>query len=99
MHANICKVFTNPIRIMIMDELQNGERTVTEMEQAIGVRQANLSQHLAVLRDKGIVATERRGHNVYYRISNAKILEACRLMREVLLEQIETNNRLVAENG
>jgi len=82
-----------------MDELQNGERTVTEMEQAIGVRQANLSQHLAVLRDKGIVATERRGHNVYYRISNAKILEACRLMREVLLEQIETNNRLVAENG
>ncbi|MDP1809674.1 MAG: metalloregulator ArsR/SmtB family transcription factor [Actinomycetota bacterium] len=95
MHANICKTFTSPTRIMIMDELQNGERTVSELEKALDVRQATLSQHLAVLREKGIVIANRRGHNVHYRISNPKILEACRLMREVLLEQIEQNSRLL----
>jgi len=95
MHANICKIFTSPIRIMIMDELQKGERTVSQLEEAIEIRQATLSQHLAVLREKGIVMTRRQGHNVHYRISNPKILKACRLMREVLLEQIEGNSRLL----
>lgn len=95
MHANICKIFTSPIRIMIMDELQKGERTVSQLEQAIEIRQATLSQHLAVLREKGIVMTRRQGQSVHYRISNPKILEACRLMREVLLEQIEGNSRLL----
>jgi len=95
MHANICKTFTSPIRIMIMDELQHGEQTVSRLEQAIEIRQAALSQHLAVLRDKGIVTTRREGQSVYYRISNPKILDACRLMREVLLEQIEENSRLL----
>ena len=95
LHANICKVFTNPLRIMIMDELQHGERTVSRLEKAIGARQATLSQHLAVLRGRGIVEAERRGQNVFYSISNPKILEACRLMREVLFEQIEENSRLL----
>ena len=95
MHANICKVFSSPTRIMIMDELQKGERTVSQLEEAIEIRQATLSQHLSVLREKGIVMTRREGHSVHYRISNPKILEACRLMREVLLEQIEGNSRLL----
>lgn len=99
MHANICKTFTSPIRIMIMDELRGGERTVSELEEALSIRQPTLSQHLAVLREKGIVVAKRVGQNVFYKISNPKILEACRLMREVLLEQIETNNRLIEENG
>lgn len=95
MHANICKTFTSPIRIMIVEQLQKGEQTVTELEKSIGVRQANLSQHLAVLREKGIVTTKRQGQNIFYRISNPKIIEACRLMREVLIEQIVQKQSLV----
>lgn len=95
MHANICKVFASPTRIMIIDALQKGEQTVSELEKEIGIRQATLSQHLAVLRDKGVVVTHKVGQSVYYRISNPKILEACRLMREVLLEQLDQNSRLL----
>lgn len=95
MHANICKTFTSPIRIMIVEQLQKGEQTVTELEKSIGVRQANLSQHLAVLREKGIVTTKRQGQNIFYRISNPKIIEACQLMREVLIEQIGQKQSLV----
>ena len=95
MHANICKVFASPIRIMIIDVLQHGEQTVSALEKAIGIRQAALSQHLAVLREKGVVTTRRDGQNVYYQVANPKILQACRLMREVLIEQMEQNRELL----
>jgi len=95
MHASICKTFTAPIRLMIIEQLQTGEKTVSEIEQVLGIRQATLSQHLAVLRAKGIVVCERQGQNVSYKISNPKILKACQLMREVLLEQIERNSALI----
>lgn len=97
MHANICKVFSSPTRIMIIDALQKGEQTVSELEKEIGIRQATLSQHLAVLREKGVVVTQKNGQSVSYRISNPKILEACRLMREVLLEQLDQNSCLLSQ--
>lgn len=97
MHANICKVFASPTRIMIIDVLQHGEQTVSALENAIGIRQATLSQHLAVLREKGVVVTRRDGQNIHYQISSPKILQACRLMREVLLEQIEQSRELLKQ--
>jgi len=96
MHANICKTFTAPIRLMIIEQLEAGQKTVSEMEQTLNIRQATLSQHLAVLRGRGIVVSDRQGQNIYYKISNPKILKACKLMREVLLEQIERNNTLLS---
>lgn len=95
MHANICKIFTNPTRLMIIDLLRSGKKTVSEMEAALGLRQATLSQHLTILRDREIVLTNRKGHNIYYRIANPKILKACQLMREVLIEQIEQRSNLL----
>lgn len=98
MHASICKTFTNPIRLIIIDQLGSGEKNVSEMEQLTGIRQATLSQHLAVLREKGIVVTKRQGQSIIYNISNPKILKACQLMREVLLERIEQNSRFLSSN-
>lgn len=82
---------------MIIDVLQHGEQTVSALEKAIGVRQATLSQHLAVLREKGVVVTRRDGQNIYYQVSNPKILQACRLMREVLIEQLEQSRELLKQ--
>ena len=96
MHANICKTFTSPVRLMIIEQLQGGEKTVSEMEKAIGIRQATLSQHLAVLREKGIVVTRRENQNIYYKVSNPKILKACGIMKEVLIEQIKKNSRFLS---
>jgi ArsR family transcriptional regulator len=57
--------------------------------------QANVSQHLTVLRQNNVVTTRRNGANIYYKIANPKILQACDLMREVLLEQLKENEKIV----
>ncbi|MCZ7385814.1 MAG: metalloregulator ArsR/SmtB family transcription factor [Candidatus Methanoperedens sp.] len=94
MHAEICKVFTNPKRLEIISLLRDGEKTVNELTELADVPQANVSQHLTVLRQNNVVTTRRNGANIYYKIGNPKILQACDLMREVLLEQLKENEKL-----
>lgn len=85
LHAGICHTLANPKRLEIIDKLRAGEMSVTELAKALEVSQANLSQHLAIMRQRGIVTTRRDGLNVFYRLSNPKITQACDLMRQVLL--------------
>lgn len=94
MHAQICKVFTSPKRLEIISLLRDGEKTVNDLAEQTGVLQANVSQHLTVLRQNNVVTTRRDGANVYYRIANPKILQACDLMREVLIEKLAENETL-----
>ena len=94
LHASICQTLANPKRLEVIDRLRDGEQSVTELAEAMKISQANLSQHLAVMRQKGIVATRREGLNVYYRLSNPKIIKACDLMRQVLLEHLEAGAEL-----
>ena len=95
MHAEICKVFTNPKRLEIISLLRDGEKTVNELTELAGVPHANVSQHLTVLRQNTVVTTRRNVANIYYKIANPKVLQACDLMREVLLEQLKENEKLV----
>ncbi|MBI4744523.1 MAG: helix-turn-helix transcriptional regulator [Actinobacteria bacterium] len=95
LHAQICQTFTSPKRLEIIYALCDGEKTVSELAPLLVIRQANLSQHLAVLRQKKVVVTRRKGVNIYYRIAHPKILQACDIMREVLLEQIAEDEKLV----
>lgn len=94
LHAGICQTLSNPKRLEIIDHLRSGEKSVTELVEAMNISQANLSQHLSLMRQKGIVTPRREGLNVYYRSSNAKIVQACDLMREVLLENLEAGAEL-----
>ncbi len=87
MQADICKTLTNPKRIEILNALKSEEKTVTELVTLLGASKANVSQHLAVMRHKGILMTRREGVNIFYRVSNPKVIEACTLMKEVLFEQ------------
>ncbi len=89
LHASICHTLSNPKRLEIIDRLRAGEMTVTELAEALEISQANLSQHLAVMRQKGIVTARREKLNVFYKLSNPKIVKACDLMRQVLLEHLE----------
>ena len=95
MQAEICKTLTNPKRIEILNTLKNEEKTVTELVVALGASKANVSQHLAVMRHKGILFTRRDGVNIYYRVSNPKVIEACALMKEVLFEQHSARKKAV----
>lgn len=97
MHAEICKIFTNPKRLEIISLLRDGEKTVSELAELAGINQANISQHLTVLRQNNVVVTRRDGANIYYKIANPKILQACDLMREVLLEKLTEGEKLAKE--
>ncbi len=94
MHARVCRVLADAKRLRIINALRNGERTVSELAQLLGLRQTNLSQHLMLLRERGVVTTRRQGPNVYYSLSSQKIVEACELMREVLAEHLARAARL-----
>ena len=86
LHSDICKTLANPKRQEILDNLRQKDMTVNQLVKKTGISQANLSQHLAILRTKGIVSTRREGINVYYSISNVKIIKALDLISEVLVE-------------
>ena len=91
LHASICHTLANPKRLEIIDKLRVGELSVTELVEALEISQSNLSQHLSVMRQRGIVTTRREGLNVFYRLSNSKITQACDLMWQVLLENLEAD--------
>ena len=68
--CGLLKAMANEARLMVLCHLIEGERSVTELQDAVGLSQSAMSQHLAVLREQEIVATRRDGQSVYYRISN-----------------------------
>lgn len=99
LHADLCQMLANPTRLKILEELRDGEKTVSELVSAVEVRQANLSQHLAELRKRKLVRGRREGANVYYKITYPKIVKACNLIREVVFEQLSESKELVERGG
>lgn len=94
LQANVCLALANPKRLQILNLLKNGEMSVNEMTKITEFPKANISQHLAILRQQGIVLTRREGTSVYYRIADPKITEACSIMRMVLIQSLKTQENL-----
>ena len=77
MQAELCKTLSNPKRLEILDILkEEGEISFNSLAEKLEIPKANTSQHLAVLRQAGVVITRRDGINVYYRLHSPKISEA-----------------------
>ncbi len=87
LHASVCKGLADPKRLLIINALRDGEMSVGELCSTLDLKQANVSQHLAILRDKGLVESRRDGQRVYYSLTSPKITEAMDLLREVMAEQ------------
>ncbi|MGO9534917.1 MAG: ArsR/SmtB family transcription factor [Syntrophobacteraceae bacterium] len=85
MQAEICQTMANPKRLQIVNLLKNGELSVGEIVRAMGIPKANVSQHLSIMRQKGLIISRREGTAIFYRLASPKITEACSIMREVLL--------------
>ncbi len=94
MQADICQTLANPKRLQIVNLLKHGELSVGVMVGAMGIAKANLSQHLAIMRQKGIIVARREGTTVYYRLVSPKITAACTMMREVLMDLLEGQESL-----
>jgi DNA-binding transcriptional ArsR family regulator len=94
-HAELCQTLANSTRLEILSLLRGGEKRVNDLVEQTGLGQANISQHLALLRSKGLLVSRRNGTSIYYRIANPKIIRACELIREVLVEQAAEQAELV----
>lgn len=95
LHADFCKFMGNAKRIEILFILGKTERCVDEIARAAALNIANVSQHLSVMREKGVVEVRRDGVKKYYRLSNPRTLEACIIMRDLMIEQVNKKAKVV----
>ena len=77
------KAMSHPLRLKILCTLGDQEISVQDIVTHVGTSQSNISQHLAILRDKGILASRKDANRVYYRVSDARTLRLIAMMREV----------------
>jgi DNA-binding transcriptional ArsR family regulator len=87
LHARVCKAIADGKRLLIINELRDSPRSVSELVAALGIPQANASQHLAILRDRGIVTARRSGSSIYYALTSMKVVEAVDLLYEFMTER------------
>ena len=88
LHASVCKGLADPKRLLILDALREGERSVNDICEVADLPQTNVSQHLAVLREKGLVVARRDGQRVYYAVASKKINQALDLLLEVMRDNV-----------
>ncbi len=80
--ADILKALGHPIRLKIISELMDSDKTVSQIWKSVGLSQALVSQHLAVLRHNGIIKSVRKGNTVYYSIVNPVAIEILKLIQK-----------------
>ena len=90
----ICQALADTTRIAILYELAEGRKNVTQLVEALGSPQATVSRHLKVLRERGMVNSERDGVNVYYSLADQRVIEALNLLRGVMADILGQRSRL-----
>ncbi len=91
--AVICKAFANPTRLHLVEMLLSGERWAVELQEGLGISKANLSQHLAVLKSAGVVATRREGKQLHCGIAVPEVKQAMGVFRSMLRTQGKESRR------
>jgi ArsR family transcriptional regulator, virulence genes transcriptional regulator len=81
--AGIARALADSKRLCVLEQLAAGERSVSELSRDVGCQVPNMSQHLAVLRSAGLVASRREGSTVFYRLVDDRVLDAYRLLQQV----------------
>ena len=95
-HADICKTFSNPKRLEVINALRdNVELTASQLLARIDISKANLSQHMSLLVQKGVVKSRRDGISMFYRLADGRITLACDIMRDILLSKISEDSELL----
>jgi len=83
----LLKLLGNPERLLLLCELSRHEMCVSDLEQELEIRQPTLSQQLAVLRNQGVVETRREGKNIYYSVSDPRLLQVLKLLYRLYCAQ------------
>ncbi len=81
--ARLLRALANPERLMILCRLSDGEHSVGELQALVGLSQSALSQHLALLREDGVLATRRQGQTIFYRIADPASVKVVQTLSEI----------------
>ena len=81
--ASVARALADPKRLCVLEQLADGERSVSDLSRDVGCQVPNMSQHLSVLRTAGLVASRREGNTVFYRLVDDRVLDAYRLLQQV----------------
>lgn len=93
--SNISKALANPFRIEIIEILSKGEMNFGDIMKILNISKSNLSQHLSVMVQNGLVQQRKEGTNSYFRLSSEKVATACKIMREVLIENLQSKMNMI----
>lgn len=95
LHAEVCKTLSHPKRLEILSILRDNEMAAGDIVNKMKISKANVSQHLTLMRNAGILNARREGVNIYYRVASPKVIQACDLMREVLIDNHRKKEKLL----
>ena len=96
MQCEICKALAHPLRMAIVDHLKDKEVGAADLIADLGISKANLSKHVSLLIHGGIVESRRDGRQIYYRLTDPEIREACAIMSSVLYRRLKRGEKLAA---
>lgn len=90
------KVLAEPLRLRILHALQDGEKSVNELSEAVEASQPNVSKHLKILQEAGVLSREQKGNAVFYSIADESIFDLCELVCNSLEERHKNQARILA---
>ncbi len=90
------RLIGEPMRIRLLDRLRDGEATVGQLSEALSASQQNISKHLAVLADGGILGRRKEGNHVYYRVVDEGVFALCEAVCGSVEQQLRSLHELVA---
>ena len=88
LHSRFCAGLADQSRMLIVYELSEGPRNVSELVEQLSMAQPVVSRHLKILRDCGIVTAERDGRSVYYQLSDERVVTALNILRSIIADQL-----------
>ena len=97
LEANLCSAFVDPTRILILYALNECPHNVTELTQQLDTSQSKTSRHLKILRDPGLVHTERQGRTITYELADCRLIEVLDILHNVLHDSIANKASLLSE--
>lgn len=97
LQAELYQTMANPKRLVIVELLSHGEQSVGAIAETVSSSISSVSQHLRNMKDKNVVTTRKEGQTVYYRLKNPKIIQGCHLIREILIEEMESQGRIARD--
>lgn len=97
MQADICHALSHPVRLYILDLLANGEMSSSQLLEILEIPKANLSQHLTVLKNAGILKTHKAGPFQMLTLAIPKIKDACQLVRGILSDRLTDEQKHMTE--